>query len=81
MQCPSRPMRQRRRYSEVIQLPRVIAAACVLLLLSGCAQWQTYKCVRDVVSRNEPYLSQADRDDSESLAWQACRERRASAGK
>jgi len=46
-----------------------------LLALGGCSQWQTYKCVRDTVARNEPYYSQADRDDSELLARQACRER------
>jgi hypothetical protein len=51
-----------------------------LLVLAGCSQWQTYKCVRDTVSRNEPYHSQADREDSESLARQACRERAAGKG-
>jgi hypothetical protein len=54
---------------------RVVAIACALLLLGGCSQWQAYKCVRDMVNRNEPYYSQADRDDSEALARQACRER------
>jgi len=54
---------------------RVLAVACALLALGGCSQWQTYKCVRDTVARNEPYYSQADRDDSELLARQACRER------
>ena len=49
--------------------------ACVLLVLTGCGQWQTYRCVRDTVNRNEPYLTPADREDSEALAWQACRER------
>ena len=51
-----------------------------LLAFAGCSQWQTYKCVRDTVSRNEPYYNQADREDSESLAWQACRERAAAKG-
>jgi hypothetical protein len=59
---------------------RVLGVACALLALGGCSQWQTYKCVRDTVSRNEPYYSQADRDDSESLAWQTCRERGAAKG-
>jgi hypothetical protein len=59
---------------------RVLAVACTVLALGGCSQWQAYKCVRDTVSRNEPYHSQADRDDSESLAWQACRERGAAKG-
>jgi hypothetical protein len=54
---------------------RVVAFACAVWVLGGCSQWQTYKCVRDMVDRNEPYYSQADRDDSEALARQACRER------
>ncbi len=58
----------------------VLAVTCALLVLAGCSQWQTYKCVRDTVSRNEPYHSQADREDSESLARQACRERAAGKG-
>ncbi len=54
---------------------KVIALACVLVVLGGCGQWRTYKCVRDTVHRNEPYHTPEDRDDSEALAWQACRER------
>jgi hypothetical protein len=53
---------------------------CACLAVSGCSQWQSYKCVRDIVSRNEPYQTQADRDDSEALARQACRERAAGKG-
>lgn len=54
---------------------RVLAFACAVLALTGCGQWQTYKCVRDMVNRNEPYLTPQDRDDSEMLARQTCRER------
>jgi hypothetical protein len=68
-------MRHRRHCSEGLQVFRVLAVAIALLALGGCSQWQTYKCVRDTVARNEPYYSQADRDDSELLARQACRER------
>lgn len=64
-----------RHCSEGVPVSRVLALTCALLVLSGCAQWQTYKCVRDAVARNEPYHSQADRDDSELLARQVCRER------
>jgi hypothetical protein len=73
-------MRLRQHYSEGVQVYRVFAVTCALLALYGCSQWQTYKCVRDTVSRNEPYYNQADREDSESLAWQACRERAAAKG-
>ena len=59
---------------------RVLAVTCALLALSGCSQWQSYKCVRDSVDRNGPYHNQADRDDSESLARQACGERAAGKG-
>jgi hypothetical protein len=59
---------------------KLLVVACALLALTGCGQWQTYKCVRDTVSRNEPYQSPADRDDSEALAWQVCRERAAAKG-
>ena len=59
---------------------RVLAFACAVLALTGCGQWQTYKCVRDMVNRNEPYQTPADRDDSEALARQTCRERAASKG-
>lgn len=56
-------------------MKRALAVACIVLALTGCGQWQTYKCVRDMVNRNEPYHTPEDRDDSEALAWQACRER------
>jgi hypothetical protein len=59
---------------------RVLAWACVLLALGGCAQWRTYQCVRDTVNRNEPYQTPMDREDSEALAWQACRERATAKG-
>jgi hypothetical protein len=59
---------------------KFLLLACALLVLSGCSQWRSYQCVRDIVSRNEPYLSQADRDDSEALARQTCRERAAGKG-
>ncbi|MGL6112815.1 MAG: hypothetical protein ACRC2B_22190 [Rubrivivax sp.] len=58
-------------------MSKVLAVVCALLAFGGCSQWQTYKCVRDTVARSEPHHSQADRDDSESLARQACRERAA----
>jgi hypothetical protein len=54
---------------------RLLALACVLTLLGGCSQFRLYKCVRDTVNSNEPYQTQADRDDSEALAKQMCRER------
>jgi hypothetical protein len=54
---------------------RILAIVCAMTLLAGCSQYRLYKCVRDMVNNNEPYLSQAERDDSESLARQACRER------
>lgn len=63
-----------------IHVLRAMVVACLCLAFTGCGQWQTYKCVRDTVSRSEPYYSQADRDDSEALAWQACRERAAARG-
>ena len=59
---------------------RMLAYACAVLALSGCDQWQTYKCVRDIVNRNEPYQTPEDRDDSEALARQTCNERAASKG-
>lgn len=61
-------------------MSRVLAIATVLLVLTGCGQWQTYKCVRDIVNRNEPYQTPQDRDDSEALARQTCNERAASKG-
>lgn len=59
---------------------RVLAYACAVLALTGCGQWQTYKCVRDIVNRNEPYQTQEDRDDSEALARQTCSERTSRGG-
>jgi hypothetical protein len=56
---------------------KFLVLACAALALTGCAQWRSYQCVRDMVSRNEPYLTQADREDSEALARQTCRERAA----
>jgi hypothetical protein len=53
---------------------------CACLVLGGCGQWQSYKCVRDMVNRNEPYQTPQDRDDSEALARQTCRERAAAKG-
>jgi hypothetical protein len=49
-------------------------------MLSGCGQWQMMKCVRDIVNKNAPYHSDIDRDDSEQLARQTCRERAESKG-
>ena len=59
---------------------KILAITCALASLAGCSQFRQQKCVRDMVSNNEPYLSQADRDDSESLARQVCRERAESRG-
>ncbi len=58
-----------------VALAVVIASA--LLAAAGCGQVQTYRCVRDIVNRNEPYQTQADRDDSEALARQTCSQRAA----
>jgi uncharacterized lipoprotein len=59
---------------------KLLVLACALLVLSGCSQWRSYQCVRDTVSRSEPFQSQADRDDAEALARQQCRERAAGKG-
>jgi hypothetical protein len=59
---------------------KVLAMTCACLALTGCGQWQSYKCVRDMVNRNEPYQTPQDRDDSEALARQTCRERAAAKG-
>jgi hypothetical protein len=59
---------------------RLLVAACLLLASAGCSQYQLHKCVRDVVSGGEPYQAQADRDDSEALARQLCRQRAAGKG-
>jgi hypothetical protein len=58
-----------------VALAVVIASS--LLAAAGCGQMQTYRCVRDIVNRNEPYQNQADRDDSEALARQTCSQRAA----
>ncbi len=59
---------------------RLAFALPVALLLAGCGQWQMMKCVNDIVNKNAPYYSDADRDDSEQLARQTCRERAESKG-
>ena len=56
---------------------RLAATLAATLLLAGCSQWQMMRCVSDIVSRNEPYYSDADRDDSEQVARQTCREQAA----
>jgi hypothetical protein len=56
-------------------LATACAIACATTLLAGCSQMRLYKCVRDTVNANEPYQTQADRDDSETLARQVCREK------
>ena len=55
-------------------IPRPAAVLAAALLLGGCSQWQMMKCVRGIVDRNGPYQSDADREDSEQLARQTCRE-------
>lgn len=57
-----------------------VVFASALLAAAGCGQVQTYRCVRDIVNRNEPYQTQADRDDSEALARQTCSQRPAGTG-
>lgn len=59
---------------------RVFAISCALLAITGCSQIQMRKCVRDMVSSNEPYQTQADRDDSETLARQICLQKAAGKG-
>jgi hypothetical protein len=54
---------------------RVLASVCAMALLASCSQLRLQKCVRDMVKNNEPYQNQAERDDSELLARQVCRER------
>jgi hypothetical protein len=34
---------------------RVLASVCAMTLLASCSQYRLQKCVRDVVSNNEPY--------------------------
>jgi hypothetical protein len=54
---------------------RILGIACAMTLLASCGQFRLEKCVRDMVNRNEPYPTHADRDDSAALARQACREK------
>ena len=51
---------------------RVFAISCALLAITGCGHIQMQQCVREMVSSNEPYPTQVDRDDSEALARQLC---------
>lgn len=60
---------------------RIVGIACALALLAGCSQFRLEKCVRDMVRRNEPYPTHADRDDSAALARQTCREQAEAQGK
>ena len=60
-----------RRSLHTLRLTALLGSA---LLLAGCSQWQMMKCVRNIVDRNAPYQSDADREDSEQLARQTCRE-------
>jgi hypothetical protein len=39
-----------------------------------------FQCVREKVNSNEPYLTQADRDETEALARQMCRQQAAGKG-
>lgn len=59
---------------------RVPGILCALLALAGCGQIEQYRCVRDRVNSNEPYLTQADRDDTEVLARQLCQQKTAGKG-
>ena len=59
---------------------RVLAISCALLALAGCSQIDMYRCVRDRVNSDEPYQTQADRDDTEALARQLCQQKAASKG-
>jgi len=59
---------------------RVFTVACALLAVTGCGQIEMYRCVRDRVVGNEPYPTQADRDDTEALARQMCRQKAAAKG-
>ena len=59
---------------------RCFALSCALLAVTGCGQIQMYQCVREKVNSNEPYLTQADRDETEALARQMCRQQSAGKG-
>ena len=54
---------------------RILGIACAMTLLASCSQFRLEKCVRDMVNRNEPYQTHAERDDSAALARQVCREK------
>ena len=54
---------------------RMLAIVCAMTFLASCSQLRLERCVRDIVNNNEPYQTQADRDDSAMLARQVCRER------
>jgi hypothetical protein len=53
----------------------MLAIVCAMTFLASCSQLRLERCVRDIVNNNEPYQTQADRDDSAMLARQVCRER------
>jgi hypothetical protein len=57
------------------QVIRILVISCALLAFSACSQMQESKCVRDMVRSNEPYQTHGDRDDSEVMAKQICRQR------
>jgi hypothetical protein len=59
---------------------RLLAIVCAMTFLASCSQFRLEKCVRDIVSNNEPYQTQADRDDSEMLARRVYWERAAARG-
>lgn len=58
-----------------------LGASLLLLALAGCSQYQQYRCVRDMVSRHEPYPSLADRWDAEAMAKEMCAQRAAAKGR
>ncbi len=57
---------------------RAIAILSVLIALTGCSQIE--KCVRALVKSSEPYTTQEDRDQTEALARQMCREKASGKG-
>jgi len=64
----------------MIRVCSVLSFLSVLLSLGGCSQLQTQTCIREMVNRNEPYLTRADRDDTEALAAQLCRQKASGKG-
>ena len=60
---------------------RTVVMGLLLLALSGCSQYQQYRCVRDMVNSHEPYPSLADRWDAEAMAKEMCAQRAATKGK